>query len=248
MGFPGDERLRREREHGRRISRKAEVFWGWSGPAGRRRVDRRVKTLSDFLGSTEPPCLEIGCGKGVFTRRLAGLFPEGAYVSMDISFDLLSCVPAAGLPARPVQGDAHRLPFRNGRFGAVFGVSVLHHVRYGIALRELFRVLAPGGRLLFMEPNIVNPAVFVQKMIPPLKAFLADVPHETAFLRGWLVRDLAAAGFRRIEVRPFDFLHPAVPEPLVPGIQRLGGLFEELPGVRELAGSLLIRAERLGRG
>ncbi len=170
-------------------------------------------------------------------------------MALDISFDLLSCARPAGEEggARLVQSDVHRLPFPDGTFGAVFGVSVLHHVKYVPVFRDLFRVLRPGGHLLFMEPNILNPAVFVQKIIPPLKAFLADVPHETAFLRTWLSRDLAAAGFRSVEVRPFDFLHPLVPGWWVPGVERLGDALERTPLARELAGSLLVRAVRPAR-
>jgi len=52
---------------------------------------------------------------------------------------------------RLVAGDFHALPFADGSFHFVFICSALHHTwRYAIVLRELMRVLAPGG-LLFLE-------------------------------------------------------------------------------------------------
>jgi ubiquinone/menaquinone biosynthesis C-methylase UbiE len=63
----------------------------------------------------------------------------------------------------PTQGDARRLPYPDGTFDAAFLVTVLGEIRdQDAALRELARVLKPGGRLvvgeLFGDPHWVSPA------------------------------------------------------------------------------------------
>jgi hypothetical protein len=97
---------------------------------------------------------------------------------------------------------------------------------------------------LFAEPNLLNPHVFIEKNVPWVARRLDDSPGETAFTRWRLRRDLEAAGLVEITIRPFDFLYPLVPGPLVPAVERLGRGLERAPVVREIAGSLLIRARK----
>ena len=73
---------------------------------------------------------------------------------------------------------------------------------------------------------------------------LGDTEDETAFFRWKLRRQIESAGFKSVEVRPFDFLHPLVPAALVAQTDRLGRLMERIPMLREIAGSLLITASR----
>ena len=67
-------------------------------------------------------------------------------------------------------------------------------------------------------------------------------PDETAFVRRGLRRLLEHAGFTDVEITPFDWLHPSTPPSLIPFVRLAGQLAERLPGVREFAGSLYIRA------
>lgn len=241
VGVRDPARIRREQEHDRRILADAERFWGWSTPAGERRVARRIALLEEALRGVPGPWIEIGCGTGVFSRRLSG----GPFrVAVDISHELLGRLRAGGAAARAVQADIHRLPFADASVGAVFGVSVLHHLRYRAALREIRRVLRPGGVLALSEPNILNPLAFVLKLLPPVKRWAGDVSHEIAFFRRWLAADLARAGFSDVKAEPFDFLFPLLPggAALDPALRRL----ERVPLLRELSGSLWIRARRGG--
>ena len=55
---------------------------------------------------------------------------------------------------------------------------------------------------------------------------------------------LNRAGFCEVSVRPFDFLHPALPESLARPTESLLTGLEGVPGLREIAGSLLVHARR----
>lgn len=93
--------------------------------------------------------VEIGSGDGLNLQVLAAL-GHRRLVGLEYSLDLL-----LRSPARPqAAGDAHALPFADGSVDAVFVDSVLHHlIDYQAAAREIARVLAPGGRLVYFEPR-----------------------------------------------------------------------------------------------
>jgi hypothetical protein len=67
-------------------------------------------------------------------------------------------------------------------------------------------------------------------------------PDETAFVRWKLKSDLQRLGFQEVEIRPFDWLHPAVPARLIPLASAIGGGLERIPLIREFSGSLFIKA------
>ena len=100
--------------------------------------------------------LDVGCGTGLLTARLAHERPGTTVVGCDFSFGMLEQAAASrGAPAWWVQGDAMRLPFAPDAFGAVTCTESFHwYPDQAAALAEFFRVLEPGGRLLVA---LVNP-------------------------------------------------------------------------------------------
>jgi SAM-dependent methyltransferase len=241
---PGtQERLEREREHDRRIADRAEDVWNWGSPAGRRRAETRARQLiEDAALGPGQLALEIGCGTGIFLEKVAR---SGARIhGMDLSPDLLARAMARGIPeTRVLLGDAHRMPYADATFDAVYGSSILHHLDLEAALRECLRVLKPGGRLALAEPNLWNPQIAFMYLIGPRVPFGLS-PDEMAFTRSRIRRLLERLGYVQVAVRPVDFLHPAVPARLVAAVERLSRGLERLPLVREIAGSLLIRAQK----
>jgi SAM-dependent methyltransferase len=232
--------------HGKRLSElETEMVWGWGSPAGQLRAKRRAGLIIEGARLTpDLQALEIGCGTGLFTKMFAA---TGAHIlAVDISAELLEKARSRNLPA-------DRVAFVEGRFedgeiegpfDAVIGSSVLHHLDLDSALVNIHRLLKAGGTLSFAEPNMLNPQVFLERRFHYLPAFSYTSPDETAFVRWRLARKLKTHGYEDIAIIPFDWLHPATPEPLIPSVSVIGRLCEALPGVREFSGSLYIRARR----
>lgn len=240
--------LRADREivHGKRLAQHdPELVWGWGTPAGRLRASRRAKIIASGAGlGPGVRALEIGCGTGLFTEMFA---QTGAQlVALDISAELLEIARARGIPIDNVQFLERRFEDTDirGPFDTVIGSSVLHHLDVAAALARIFELLKPGGVMSFAEPNMLNPQIFIQKNVPWIKKRFGDSPTETAFVK-WRIRALLLrAGFARVEVTPFDWLHPATPVTLMRTVRSLGGILERIPVMREFAGSLHIRCYR----
>jgi len=185
--------------------------------------------------------LEVGCGAGEFTARLAG---KGRSVTaFDLSFPALveaaRRLPSPG-SALLAAADLSSIPFRDDSFDICLGFSILHHVEVERSFREIVRVCRNGARFFFSEPNMLNPWIMVEKNIPWVKRKLEDTPEETAFFRWRLEKLLNGFPGIRAEVRNIDFIHPLLPEGTLPVAEKLSDLLEKLPLVREISGSLAI--------
>jgi len=112
--------------------------------------------------------LEVGPGTGYYTLDVADwVGPGGSVDIFDLQQEMLDhTMRRAGErgPSNitPTQGDARELPYPDATFDAAFLVTVLGEIPdQDAALRELARVLKPGGRLvvgeLFGDPHWVSP-------------------------------------------------------------------------------------------
>ncbi len=96
--------------------------------------------------------LDAGGGTGRIAATLAGRVAR--LVIADESLAMLGQARAKGC-CEAVGGLTERLPFGDGAFGRVIVVDAYHHLGdQQASLRELWRVLAPGGRLVIEEPDI----------------------------------------------------------------------------------------------
>jgi SAM-dependent methyltransferase len=239
-----DQRIVHEIDHGKKIKEHAEDIWGWSTNAGKKRAERRADyfvTLGNFTNNSK--ILEIGCGTALFTEKVYSK-TKANITAIDISEDLLDRAKKKLPEVRFIREDAMQMSFLNNEFDCVWGSSVLHHLDVDLALKEMYRVLKPGGSLIFAEPNMMNPQIFIQKNVPFIKKWMGDSPDEIAFIRWKLNRLMQQVGYKEIRIFPYDFLHPATPKILIKPVRAVGQLFEKIPVIREIAGSLIIYAKK----
>jgi ubiquinone/menaquinone biosynthesis C-methylase UbiE len=239
----------REREHfDRLVESMGDLWWGSITGAGIKRIKRRahliIKALEKFR---DPEILEIGCGTAGFTQYVLEYMPSLRLVGCDISPKAIEVArercrkyPNAGFEV----GDAAAFTYPDNSFDAVIGNAVLHHLPVEDSLREYFRLLRPGGIIWFAEPNMMNPQVAIEKNIRFIGKMMQNTEDETAFFRWPLSRLIRKIGFDWISVEPFDFLHPIVPRPLIKMVECAGKLIERVPVLREISGSLIIRARK----
>jgi hypothetical protein len=92
--------------------------------------------------------------------------------------------------------------------------------------------------MAFSEPNLLNPQVRLMfSRFAWARRRWATSQTEMAFYPWELRAIFDRHGFEIVQLRPFDFIHPALPAATVPWAEALGRFLERLPLVRALAGS-----------
>jgi len=137
--------------------------------------------------------LEIGCGRGVGVEIIFELFTPAYVEAFDIDPDqVMRAKRRLGDKYKDrvnlYVGSATNIPAKDDQFDAVFDFGALHHVPENQkAIREIARVLKPGGRFYFME----IPSTFTMN---PVIDFLTRHSPEAQFTWEELLRKLATAG------------------------------------------------------
>jgi ubiquinone/menaquinone biosynthesis C-methylase UbiE len=114
----------------------------------RARAPKQVRSVLDF-----------GCGIGNVSRALAAEFPESGIVGTDPSSESLVTARERS-PGLRFELSTTVLPFEDGTFDMAVAACVFHHIppaERAHWMRELARVLRPGGRLIVFEHNPHNP-------------------------------------------------------------------------------------------
>jgi SAM-dependent methyltransferase len=133
----------------------------WDGKVGKARGRERLLDSLPWRG--DETVLDVGCGRGLLLIGAAKRLTTGKAVGVDIwqAEDLSGNRPEATLENARLEGvaervevkdgDARRLPFADGTFDVIVTKEVLHNIynaaERDTAVREIARVLRPGGRL-----------------------------------------------------------------------------------------------------
>jgi len=121
-----------------------------------------VKTCSGLRSSTGAlSILDFGAGVGTSVPFLRRYMPDARVTCLDVSSKSLAVGRLRfGNDAEFVLFDGSLIPFPDQSFDFVFAACVFHHIDHRehlSLLREVFRVLAPGGAVLVYEHNPYNP-------------------------------------------------------------------------------------------
>jgi SAM-dependent methyltransferase len=154
----------------------------WAGPR-RDLLERRLtRALAGGGGRRVGAALDLGCGLGVFARRLSRLAEH--VVGVDGHAAALRDAAARDPDIVWVQADVARTPFAGRQFDVITLLDVLEHAEPAPLLSEIARLLAPGGLLLVSVPAF--PALW--------SALDESAGHRCRYTRSTLRREIEAAG------------------------------------------------------
>jgi len=161
-------------------------------------VLRRLEVVDlDLLGvRPETRVLDVGCGVGRLMLRIArrGCFVTGVELQRPDLRSAQRLLDEFRQQVELIEADGGRIPFAADTFDFVTCTETLEHVADpGLALRELARVLKPGGHLVVSVPDTL-PELIARQMS---ELYRTDPwGHRRIFTRKSIERTVEAAGLR----------------------------------------------------
>lgn len=125
----------------------------------------RKKAVRELADEARPlNVLDVACGTGDFTIEIARKVPQGStVVGVDISDGMIAVglekLAKLGIDAALEVADCEALPYEDNTFDRIsvgFGVRNFEHLELGLS--EMYRVLAPGGKLVILELSVPSNA------------------------------------------------------------------------------------------
>ena len=165
--------------------------------------------------------LDLGAGTGDLAREALKQQPQARVVAADFTLEMMRVGQLNGsLPWSAA--DALRLPFRNGTFDAIVSGFLMRNVGdIQQALKEQYRTLKPGGRIVILDttkpkPNLLSPFIWLHMhlVIPLLGRLVSGTGDAYKYLpdstEGFVTAEeltvrMAAVGFKKINFERLMF-------------------------------------------
>ncbi len=138
--------------------------------------------------------LEIGCGNGTGTRLIRKYFSFQKIIGIDLDERMINIAVKRNRDASVSYRvmDASKLDFPDAFFDAVFDFGIIHHIpNWRDALKEMHRVLKPGGEIILEDLSIDS----FSKDIGRLWRVLSDHPYEFMYTPRQFTEFLDEIGF-----------------------------------------------------
>lgn len=177
------------------------------------------RRAAEIVARWSPPrIVDLATGTGDLALALTRKLPGAEIVGVDFAEEMLACARAKGL-RQAILADAMKLPFAEASFDCVtiaFGLRNLPD--YGGGLREMHRVLRPGGHLLVLEFSLPRLSIlramyrgYLHYFLPLIGSLLTG--HRSAYqylgdsieqfpAGGAMLRLLEQSGFSDVRAEP----------------------------------------------
>ena len=134
--------------------------------------------------------------------------------------------------------------FKGEKFDYIIGNGILHHLYYHLdeTFANMLHLLKDGGKIIFLEPNIYNPYVYLIFSYAALRKATHLEPDEMAFSKSFVSEKLSKTGYKNIKVEYKDFLLPGVPDALITPSVVIGDILERIPLIKNVSQSIFISA------
>ena len=151
--------------------------------------------------------IDLGCGEGITLEKMVKKFPQFQIMGVDNDPEKIKICRQHRLPV--TLGNITHLPIKSGTFDCALLIEVIEHLsskQVNQAIKEVRRLLKPGGRLIILFPNDRNFKIGRLLTLKFKEAF-----YNYGHLRQWspteAQKTFHQAGFRIIAFRslPFNF-------------------------------------------
>ncbi|HJZ74854.1 MAG TPA: glycosyltransferase [Vicinamibacterales bacterium] len=221
-----------------------EKYWSVRDPISAERLLWRAQAVRHTFhllpGET---ILELACGSGRLTRSLRKVTRgECPITAATFGFGADDGVKELKRDVEVVALDSFPGDLRGRTFDYIVANNLLDLHNTAWLLKEVQRLLRPGGRLLFFETNPWNPMFQLRRIAAKCVPFAF---HERALpSQVHLYELMSELGFVRIATTCYDFLYPPIPGWCMRVARNLSLVLENTPGVRNMAGTILVHAQR----
>ena len=226
------------------LEREREARWQRGPEALRLKLHWRAQATKRCLHVLpNETILELGGGSGLLTEQLGHVFRgENPITSLVFSEEFLDKSLARNIPCA-ILLYARNLSTDLGlaQFDYVIGSGMLWHRRLPECLALIYRVLKPGGRILFFEPNFLFPVrVFHQMTSSRGRMNTLSVRVDR------VIQAVSHQEFTHIDIAPHDMVSCRLGPRIMRRLQAKAVLLEHMPGARLFCASMCVSARKPG--
>jgi len=221
--------------------------YGYKGKFFEYKKNKKLKRLKNLVRNKKMKLLEIGCGTGEYTRDIISFSMQNNITAVDISKNILKIAKnkCKSKQVKFIQASVYKLPFKDNSFDLICGFYIAHHLDLKQMFIELSRVLKTEGVIYLVEPNILNPIVYLIKNISYLKNMVGDSPGEYAInpisINSFLDNNLQVQNIEYTEYLPPTKL---LRDELLIKFDKVVSLINKVPVLKFLGGSVILEISK----
>ena len=185
--------------------------------------------------------LELGCGNGRFTRALLRVSRNQNPITAVTFQSSVADNSPSGSKVELLQLSEFPGQLKGRRFDYIVAMDLLDRTTSSELLERVYELLTPGGEMVFYESNPWNPVHKLRALV--LRLFGKRDPRNL-INKPNLYELLSELGFVRTYAVFNDFVFAPLTRPLIWFLRNASILLENTPGLRTMAGSILIHAQK----